>query len=212
MTCFNTGYTGQKFCVKGSSLGKPTGIILAKSTFSQTAANFLLQAQWAAACKAAAGLEPNVFPILGIKDFQDNSTDTNWHEFADESRKKMGDGKYRFTIFVDANECYKKELRSFKRFAEGIYFVYGDFIRGRSIDAGVTVKPMRLVSFEVGKESFPLGDGTPAMLPIYVDLQHLDKVVFKLSLQCFGKIYKVVCYILSGININRNIKIQSIAP
>lgn len=165
MTCSSTGYTGQNFCNKKSRFGKPTGIIFARSSHTETAENFLLEASWLEEVKAQ-----NVFPLHNMKNFEDNSTEAQYHEYADGSRKLMEQGDYRFTAYFDVNECIKKQLANFRGFNEGIYLVYGDVVRGRTIDSGTNVVPIRVDELNVGKATLPAMDGTPEMIMITVDL------------------------------------------
>ena len=165
MTCSSTGYTGQNFCNKKSRFGKPTGLMFARSTHTETAADFLLEDTWVEEVKAQ-----NVFPLHNMKNFEDNSTEPQYHEYPDGSRKLMEQGDYRFTAYFDLNECTKKQLANFRGFNEGIYLIYGDVIRGRSIDAGESIVPIRVDELNVAKATLPAMDGTPEMVAITVDL------------------------------------------
>lgn len=168
MSCTNlTGNPGNLYCRDGSIFLKPSGIILAKKAFTQTAANFLLQAQWIDAIQAE-----NVFPIMEMKNFEENSTDATYHEYANEDRKLTSQGKYRFTAYFDMTECQKKEFVNFRGFSDLIYFVYSNnVVRGRSIDGGVNIVGMRLLEFNVRKATFPLMDGTPEMIAVDFSLK-----------------------------------------
>ena len=162
-----TGNAGNLSCRDGSIFLKPTGIILAQKTFTQTAANFLLQSKWVNAIQAE-----SVFPLMEMKNFEENSTETTYHEYANEDRKLTSQGKYRFTASFDVTECQKKEIMNFRGFSGLIYFVYSNnVIRGRSIDGGANVVGMRLLEFNVEKAKFPLMDGTPEMLTITFSLK-----------------------------------------
>jgi len=165
MTCSSTGYTGQNFCNKNSRFGKPTGLIFARSSHTEIAADFLLETTWLTEVKAQ-----NVFPLHGMKNFEDNSTEAQYHEYADGSRKLMEQGDYRLSAYFDVNECIKKQLINFRGFQEGIYLVYGDVVRGRSIDAGINVVPIRVDFVNVQKATLPAMDGTPEMIRIDIDL------------------------------------------
>jgi hypothetical protein len=167
MTCVNnTGNVGSLYCANGSIFGKPSGIILAQSSFSQVAANFLLQEQWVDAVQAE-----NVFPIIEMKNFEEDSTDVTYHEYANEDRKLTSQGKYRVTAWFDLTECQKKQLNQFRGFSGLIYFIYGNVVRGRSIDAGVTIVGMRVNDLNVRKSTFPLMDGTPEMVAVDISLK-----------------------------------------
>lgn len=166
MSCENSGNAGRNYCKDGSIFGKPSGIILAKKTFTQTAANFLLQSEWVNAIQSE-----DVFPIMEMKEFNDVSSDATYHEYGNESRKNTSQGKYRFEFMYDAPECQKKELINFRQYAGLIYFVYvNNVMRGRSVDAGVNVVGMRTALVNIEKETFPGMDGTPAQLKVAVDL------------------------------------------
>lgn len=165
MTCSTTGYTGQNFCNRNSRFGKPTGIIFARSSHTETAADFLLEATWIEEVQAQ-----NVFPLHNMKNFEDNSTEAQYHEYADGSRKLMEQGDYRISAYFDVNECIKKQLINFRGFQEGIYLVYGDVIRGRSIDSGENIVPIRCDFVNVNKATMPAMDGTPEMIKIDIDL------------------------------------------
>lgn len=165
MACYNTGYTGQNFCDKGSRFGKPTALILAKDTHTESASNFLLEATWNTAINAL-----NVFPIKNMKNFEDNSTEAQYYDYPDGGRKFIEQGNYRFSSWFDLNECSKKQLINFRGFTGGIYLVYGDIIRGRTIDSGVTILPIRVDQLNVEKETLPGMDGTPAMVKLVIDL------------------------------------------
>jgi len=165
MTCSSTGYTGQNFCNKKSRFGKPTGLMFARSSHTETAENFLLEESWIEEVKAQ-----NVFPLHNMKNFEDNSTEPQYYEYADGSRKLMEQGDYRFTASFDLNECTKKQLANFRGFNEGIYLIYGDVIRGRTIDSGINIVPIRVNELNVAKATLPSMDGTPEMIAITVDL------------------------------------------
>lgn len=168
MSCTNlTGNPGNLYCRDGSIFLKPSGIILANKSFTQTAANFLLQANWISGIQAE-----TVFPVMEMKNFEENSTEPTYHEYANEDRKLTSQGKYRFTAYFDMTECQKKEMMNFRGFSDLIYFVYSNnVIRGRSIDGGVNIVGMRLLEFNVRKVTFPLMDGTPEMLAIDFSLK-----------------------------------------
>lgn len=168
MSCTNlTGNPGNLYCRDGSIFLKPSGIILANKSFTQTADNFLLQANWISGIQAE-----TVFPVMEMKNFEENSTEPTYHEYANEDRKLTSQGKYRFTAYFDMTECQKKEMMNFRGFSDLIYFVYSNnVIRGRSIDGGVNIVGMRLLEFNVRKVTFPLMDGTPEMLAIDFSLK-----------------------------------------
>lgn len=163
MSCTNlVGNAGNLYCRNGSIMLKPTGIILAKTSFTQTAANFLLEAQWINAIQSE-----QVYPLMDMKNFEENSTDVTYHEYANEDRKLTSQGKYRFSASWDLTECQKKQLNNFRGFSGYIYFVYSNnVLRGRSVDAGVNVVGIRISEFNVRKATLPLMDGTPEMVTI----------------------------------------------
>lgn len=171
MACNNqTGNAGNLYCKDGSNFLKPNGIIFAPNSFSQSAADFLLEAQHIAAIKAG-----NMFPIMEMKNFEENSTEVTYHEYANEDRKLTSQGKYRFTAYYDMNECQKKELLKFRNFNGKVYFTYSNnVIRGRSADGGVNVEGMRLSEVNIRKATFPLMDGTPEMIAI--DFSLVDEI------------------------------------
>lgn len=150
MTCNTVGYTGQNYCDKNSRFGRPTGIIFAVDGNNFSAANFLLQASWITAIQAQ-----QIFPVMDMKGFEDQSTDPTYHEYDNEERRLMNQGKYRFSAMYDKNECAKKQLLNFRGFNQGVYLVYGDVIRGRSIDGGLTVKPIRINQVNIQKATLP---------------------------------------------------------
>lgn len=168
MACTSlTGNAGNLYCRDGSIFLKPSGIILAETSHSLTAANFLLQASWINDIQAE-----EIFPIMEMKNFEENSTEPTYHEYANEDRKLTSQGKYRFTAYFDVTECQKKELMNFRGFSGLIFFVYSNnVIRGRSTDGGTTVVGMRLLEFNVRKATFPLMDGTPEMLAVDFSLK-----------------------------------------
>lgn len=168
MSCTNlVGNAGNLYCRDGSIFLKPMGIILAKTSFTQTAANFLLEAQWINAIQAE-----QVYPLMEMKNFEENSTEVSYHEYANEDRKLTSQGKYRFTGYFDLTECQKKQLNNFRGFSGYIYFVYSNnVLRGRSIDSGTNVVGMRLSEFNVRKATFPLMDGTPEMIAVDFSLK-----------------------------------------
>ncbi len=165
MTCSSTGYTGQNFCNKKSRFGKPTGLMFARSSHTETSENFLLQDSWIEEVKAE-----NVFPLHNMKNFEDNSTEPQYHEYPDGSRKLMEQGDYRFTAYFDLNECTKKQLANFRGFNEGIYLIYGDVIRGCTIDSGDNIVPIRVDELNIAKATLPAMDGTPEMIMVTIDL------------------------------------------
>jgi len=166
MTCSTTGYTGQNFCNKKSRFGKPTGIIFARNSHTETAENFLLEASWVEEVQAQ-----NVFPLHFMRNFEDLSTEAQYHEYPDGSRKLMEQGDYRFAASFDLNECIKKQLINFRGFNEGFYLVYGDVIRGRTIDSGTNIVPVRIGELNIEKATLPAMDGTPEMVRVVIDVE-----------------------------------------
>lgn len=165
MACSTTGYTGQNYCSKTSRFGKPTGIIFAIDGQSNTAADFLLEASWNDDTQAQ-----QVFPLMNMKAFEDNSTEPTYKEYDDGSRRLMEQGDYRLSAHFDLNECTKKQVLNFRGFEEGFYLVYGDVIRGRTIDSGVTILPLRIGEVNVQKATLPTMADTE-MIKIDIDLK-----------------------------------------
>lgn len=163
MACNTTGYTGQNYCNPRSNFGRPTGIIFAIDGQSFSAANFLLQAQWIDAVQAE-----QVFPIKKLVNFEETSSEQVFHDYPNGERTKMDDRKYRFTASFDLNECAGKQIENFAGFAQGIYLVYGDNIRGRTTDSGVTVTPIRVADVYI--ETSMASMDTPEMTMVKVDL------------------------------------------
>ncbi len=85
MACNETGYTGQNYCNPNSNFGEPTGIILASSDHSMTAANFALEDSWIADIKSG-----KLFPFMGLDNFEENSSDATMYEYTSRRRKKNG--------------------------------------------------------------------------------------------------------------------------
>lgn len=164
MACSTTGYTGQNYCDRNSRFGKPTGIMFAIDGNTNAAADFLLEATWQDAVQAQ-----QVFPVHHMVGFEDISTEPTYKEYDDGSRRLMEQGDYRFAAHFDVNECIKKQLINFRGFQEGIYLIYGDVIRGRSIDSGVNVVPIRLSAVNVEKGTLPTMSDTE-MVKIVIDL------------------------------------------
>ena len=165
MACDTTGYTGQNFCNKNSRFGKPTGIMFAIDGQSNTAANFLLQASWEDHVQAQ-----QVFPLHNMKGFEDLSTEPTYHDYDDGSRQLMEQGDYRFSAHFDLNECVKKQLLNFRGFQQAIYLIYGDVIRGRTINAGVTIVPIRLEAVNIEKATLPTMSDRE-MIKVVIDLE-----------------------------------------
>jgi hypothetical protein len=165
-----TGNPGMQFCTTDNILVDPIGLILTADSLSFTAENFLLQTAMNDAVEAR-----TAFPIMGLKDFVENSTDTNFHEYTDETRKFIRQGKYRFQAMFEVNECVKKELQNFNNFRGRVIFVYEGsdkgVLRGSSIDGGTTVKGARIQQLVVVKETLPTKDGVPAMITVEIDLK-----------------------------------------
>lgn len=166
MSCYTTGNTGRQYCGDGSALGDPTGIILATDAFEMSAADFVLQSAWDTAINAR-----NVFPIMDIVGFTDNSTDATYIDFPNEKRKLSRQGKYRFSVDLDLNEAQKKAILPFRGFGGRIFLVYGDkIIRGTSTDAGVTIKGARVEQLNVPKEKLN-SIGEASMVSLTIDLK-----------------------------------------
>lgn len=165
-----TGNPGMQYCTTDNILVDPIGIILSADSLSFTSADFLLQEKMNDAVEAR-----TAFPILGLKDFVDNSTDTNYFDYNDETRKFIRQGKYRFQIMFEVNECVKKELQNFAGFKGRIYFVYEGtdkgVLRGSTTDGGTTIKGARIQQTTVVKETMPAKDGTPGMVTLDIDLK-----------------------------------------
>jgi len=165
MACSTTGYTGQNYCDKNSRFGKPTGIMFAIDGNTNTAANFLLEATWDDDVEAQ-----QVFPLQNMKAIEDLSTEPTYKDYDDGSRRLMEQGNYRFAVSFDVNECVKKQLLNFRGFQEGIYLVYGDVIRGRTVDSGVNIVPIRLENVNIEKGNIPTMADTE-MVKIVIDLK-----------------------------------------
>lgn len=165
MACNTTGYTGQNYCNKNSRFGKPTGIAFAIDGNTFSSANFLLEASWEDAIQAQ-----QIFPLMNMVSFEDNSTEPTYKEYDSGSRRLMEQGNYRFTASFDVNECIKKQLINFRGFQEGIYLIYGNVIRGRSIDAGLNIVPIRIQELNVEKGSLPTMSDTE-IVKVVVDLK-----------------------------------------
>ncbi len=165
MTCYSIGYTGQNFCDAGSRFGKPSAIILAKGTETNTLANFLLEATHNTAINAT-----NIFPLKNMKNFEENSTEAQYFDYPDGSRVLIEQGDYRFSAWFDLNECTKKQLLNFRGFTEALYLVYGDVIRGRTVDSGVNIVPIRINQCNIEKATLPMMDGSPEMVKVTIDL------------------------------------------
>ena len=163
MACNTTGYTGQNFCNPRSNFGRPTGLIFALDGHTNTAADFLLEASWIDDVQAQ-----QVFPIRKMVNFEETSTEISFHDYPNGERTKMDDRKYRFTASFDLNECVAKQVEQFAGFAQGIYLVYGDNIRGRTVDAGVNVVPIRVADVYI--ETTMATMDTPEMTMVMVDL------------------------------------------
>ena len=167
MSCTSVGLTGGRYCTTGNPKGVPTGIILAKEGQSFTADDFKDEDKINTAIK-----NEQIFPIVGemFKEFVSNQTEASYHEFADESRKTMRQGKYRFGVMLDLNECQVNQMLKFRGFRGRIYFIYEDWIRGVSTDSGTTVKGARtaLVNLEKGTQN--LTDGTAGTHQLVIDL------------------------------------------
>ena len=169
MACSTTGYTGQNYCNRNSRFGKPTGLIFATDEHTNTAADFLLEATWINDVQ-----NEKVFPLHYMKNFEDLSTEAAYYDYPDGSRKRMDQGRYRFAAHFDLNECIKKQLVNFRGNQDGIYMVYGDVIRGRTIDSGVNIVPIRLSDVNIEKETLP-GMDAPGMVRVVIDLEdHKD--------------------------------------
>ena len=165
MACSTTGYTGQNYCDKNSRFGKPTGIMFAIDGNTNTAANFLLEATWDDDVEAQ-----QVFPLQNMKSFEDLSTEPTYKDYDDGSRRLMEQGDYRFAAHFDLNECVKKQLLNFRGFQEGIYLVYGDVIRGRTVDDGVNIVPIRLAAVNIEKATLPTMSDTE-VIKVVIDLK-----------------------------------------
>lgn len=167
LTCFTAGNTGQQYCTKDSILGDPIGMILALdgSNNEFTAANFLLETTWETGINAR-----RLFPIMFLEEFEDNSEEAVYKDYGSGNRKLIRQGKYRFSMSYNVNECVKKELFDFQGYSQKVFLLYADnIIRGRTTDSGVTVKGIRVKQINVLKE-VQGGFGEPAMMMLEVDL------------------------------------------
>ena len=150
MACNTTGYTGQNYCEKTSRFGRPTGIAFAVDGQSFSEADFLLEDSFINAVKSQ-----QIFPVMSMKGFEDQSTDPTYHEYDNEDRDLVDQGKYRFAASFSKNECAKKQLLNFRGFSQGFYLIYGNVIRGRTVDGGSTIEPIRITQTNVEKASLP---------------------------------------------------------
>lgn len=164
MACSSTGYTGQNYCDKKSRFGKPTGIAFAIDGVTFASADFLLEANWQDKVQAL-----QIFPLHQMKSFEDLSTEPQYHDYDDGSRKFLEQGNYRFAAHFDLNECVKKQLLNFRGFQEGVFLLYGDVVRGRTVDAGTNVVPIRVEDVNVEKATLPAMDA-PEMIKVVIDL------------------------------------------
>ena len=165
MACDTTGYTGQNFCNKNSRFGKPTGLMFAIDGQSNLKADFLLVSSWENDTQAQ-----QVFPLHNMKGFEDLSTEPTYHDYDDGSRQLMEQGDYRFSAHFDLNECVKKQLLNFRGFQQGVYLIYGDVVRGRTIDAGVTIVPIRLEAVNIEKATLATMSDRE-MIKVVIDLK-----------------------------------------
>lgn len=177
MSCYTTGNTGQQYCTTEAIFGDPIGIILALDGTNNefSAANFLLETTWETGINAR-----RLFPIMGIKDFADNSVEPTYYEYPNKDRKLIDQGKYRFSFGFNVNQKVKKELFDFQGYSQKIFFLYNDnVIRGRTTDSGVTIKGMRVEQMNVNKEKQnPFGEVPMMYLDVdmkdYKDLNQYD--------------------------------------
>lgn len=164
MACDSVGYTGQNYCDKNSRFGKPTGLGFAIDGQTSIAADFLLQATMENAVQAQ-----QIFPLHNMKGFEDLSTEPTYHDYDDGSRKLMEQGNYRFSAHFDLNECSKKQLLNFRGFQQGLYIYYGDVVRGRTIDSGENIIPLRIQDVNIEKATLPTMSDRE-MIKVVVDL------------------------------------------
>ena len=160
MSCTLSGYTGGKYCSTESFFGEPIGLALCASSFSFTAANFLLQTAWDDAIDAG-----TILPIMDMKDFTDESTEQRVHDYPNEQQTFLAHGKYRFTAMFNKNQKQKIALQTLNNANWAIYIIYSNGVRGRTDDSGVTVKGIPLSMFNIGKETLKTMDA-PAMIPV----------------------------------------------
>jgi hypothetical protein len=170
MSCYSTGNTGRKFCVAGTIYDRPTGFIWADRGHTNTAANFLLEATWVTDIK-----NQIVYPVIGeeiVKNVTDASSDMTMRTYENDTEKLVKRGKYKYIFTLEVNECLKKKLIEFDGFTEGVYFTYGEAIRGRTIDSGVNIIPQRVSMTVVDKEKLLQTSGDGGTVDVVIQLEN----------------------------------------
>jgi len=170
MSCYSTGNTGRKYCVAGTIYDRPTGFIFADRGHTQTAANFLLEATWLTGIKSQL-----LYPVIGeeiVKNVTDSSSDVTLRTYENDTEKLVKRGKYKYMFTLEVNECLKKKLIYFDGFTEGVYFTYGEAIRGRTIDSGINVVPIRVSMTIVDKEKLLTTGGEGGTVDIIIQLEN----------------------------------------
>jgi hypothetical protein len=150
-------------CNKGNNQKALTGLILTTGSFSfATLADFADQTKYEEAVKAK-----QIFPLMGFKEYDNNSEETQYYEspLGDMIKLRDGKNKYLFRFHLDLNT--HKELQKFSN-SDLRYFLVdaGNTIYGFSND-GTTVKGFSISNFEAEKQMRATADA-PAWSPVSI--------------------------------------------
>jgi len=157
-------------CEAGNGLAATVGLVLTTDSFEfATATDFADKTKWDEAIKAK-----QIFPLMGIKETDDNTEEVSYYESPLGDKIKLRDGKYIFTYkFYLALEQHK-ELQKFSS-ASLRYFIIDakNQIRGYSPD-GVAIKGYSISTFEAEK-MLPATADSPAFSPISIVEQNASQ-------------------------------------
>ena len=150
-------------CEGGNNQQALTGLILTTGSFSfASLADFADKAKYEAAIKAK-----QMFPLMGFKEYDDNSEETPYYTSPLGDMIKLRDGKnqYRFRFILDLNT--HKELQKFSN-SNLRYFLVdaGGTIYAYSND-GIEVKGFSISNFEAEKQKRATAD-QPAWSPVNI--------------------------------------------
>jgi len=150
-------------CNKGNNQKALTGLILTTSSFSfPSLGDFADQSKYEDAIKSK-----QIFPLMGFKEYDDNSEETPYYEspLGDMIKLRDGKNKYVFRFHLDLNT--HKELQKFSN-ADLRYFLVdaGGTIYGYSND-DTTVKGFSISNFEAEKQKRASADA-PAWSPVNI--------------------------------------------
>lgn len=159
------GSLGVKGTRQDNELTSIDGLILTTADFSDSIANLALEATWTAGIKAG-----SVMPLVGLDDYEDQSSEDTIYESALGRRKLLKRGKTRYMFQFDVPLAVHRTLMTDFNNADLRMFIVRN---GRLCfyNDGGTGKGFSTSMLNIGRmREVPSDGSTPGFTPIYIDL------------------------------------------